>query len=152
MPVDEEAPKHSIEIPAEVTEELPILSVRDTVLFPHAMMPITVGRPSSVALVESLGENRLMGVVAQLDPRVDSPGPADLYDTGAIAFVHKVLKVPRDNLLLFCEGVARKRTRGFTANEPSLKGRRASTPEIEPQATPELDAVRENVLSLFQQI
>src|ERR1700728_1547168 len=152
MPVDEEAPKHSIEIPAEVTEELPILSVRDTVLFPHAMMPITVGRPSSIALVESLGENRLMGVVAQLDPRVDSPGPADLHEIGAIAFVHKVLKVPRDNLLLFCEGVARMRTRGFTATEPFMKARIERIPEIEPPSAPELDAVRDNVLSLFQQI
>ena len=152
MPVDEEATKQNIESPPEVTEELPILSVRDTVLFPHAMMPITVGRPSSVALVESLGENRLMGVVAQLDPRVDSPGPADLYETGAIAFVHKVLKVPRDNLLLFCEGVSRIRTRGFTTTEPFLKARIERIPEIEPQSTPELDAVRENVLSLFQQI
>jgi ATP-dependent Lon protease len=152
MPVDEEAPKHSIEIPAEVTEELPILSVRDTVLFPHAMMPITVGRPSSIALVESLGENRLMGVVAQLDPRVDSPGPADLHEIGAIAFVHKVLKVPRDNLLLFCEGVARMRTRGFTATEPFMKARIERIPEIEPPSVPELDAVRDNVLSLFQQI
>src|SRR5580658_1735463 len=152
MPVDEEAPKHSIKDAPEVTEELPILSVRDTVLFPHAMMPITVGRPSSVALVESLGENRLMGVVAQLDPRVDSPGPADLYETGAIAFVHKVLKVPRDNLLLFCEGVARMRTRGFTATEPFMKARIERIPEIEPPSVPELDAVRDNVLSLFQQI
>jgi ATP-dependent Lon protease len=152
MPVDEEAPKQNIEIPAEVTEELPILSVRDTVLFPHAMMPITVGRPSSVTLVESLGENRLMGVVAQLDPRVDSPGPADLHEIGAIAFVHKVLKVPRDNLLLFCEGVSRMRTRGFTATEPFLKARIERIPEIEPPSTPELEAVRENVLSLFQQI
>jgi ATP-dependent Lon protease len=152
MPADEEAPKQNIEIPAEVGEELPILSVRDTVLFPHAMMPITVGRPSSVTLVESLGENRLMGVVAQLDPRVDSPGPADLHEIGAIAFVHKVLKVPRDNLLLFCEGVARMRTRGFTATEPFLKARVERIPEIEPPAAPELDAVRDNVLALFQQI
>src|SRR5579863_6925578 len=102
MPVDEEAPQQKTETTLEVTEELPILTVRDTVLFPHAMMPITVGRPSSIALVDSLGENRLMGVVAQIDPRVDSPGPADLHEFGAVAFVHKVLKVPRDNLLLFC--------------------------------------------------
>ena len=152
MSVDEEAPQQSVEAPPETTEELPILSVRDTVLFPHAMMPITVGRPSSVALVESLGENRLMGVVAQIDPRVDAPTPADLYEVGTIAFVHKVLKVPRDNLLLFCEGVARMRTRDFTATEPFLKAHIERIPEIEPQSTPELDAVRENVLSLFQQI
>ena len=152
MSVDEEAPQQSVETSPETIEELPILSVRDTVLFPHAMMPITVGRPSSVALVESLGENRLMGVVAQIDPRVDAPTPADLYEVGTIAFVHKVLKVPRDNLLLFCEGVARMRTREFTATEPFLKAHVERIPEMEPQSTPEFEAVRENVLSLFHQI
>src|SRR6185437_8713439 len=55
-------------------EELPILAVRDTVLFPYALLPLTVGRPSSVALVESLGESRHIGVVSQLDPRIESPG------------------------------------------------------------------------------
>ena len=54
-------------------EEMPILAVRDTVLFPGALSPITVGRPSSVALVQHLGENRTIAIVSQLDPRVDRP-------------------------------------------------------------------------------
>src|SRR5581483_6475084 len=91
------------------TEELPILTVRDTVIFPGALLPITVGRPSSVALVQSLGENRRIAVVAQLDPRVDTPGPEDLYATGTICVMHKVVRVPRENLLLFCEGISRIR-------------------------------------------
>src|ERR1700687_2505191 len=82
----------SEEIPA--LEEMPILTVRDTVIFPGAMLPITVGRPSSVALVNSLGENRLLAVVSHLDPRVESPGPSDLYEVGTVAFLHKVIKVP----------------------------------------------------------
>ncbi|MFN7996457.1 MAG: endopeptidase La [Bryobacteraceae bacterium] len=152
MPVDEEIEKPVEVGPSETVEELPILTVRDTVLFPHAMMPITVGRPASVALVESLGENRLLGVVSQLDPRVDSPGPADLYEIGTVAFLHKVIKVPKDNLLLFCEGVARMRILSYTGTEPFLKARIERIPDIEPPQTPELQATRDNVLALFQQI
>jgi ATP-dependent Lon protease len=151
MPVQEEFRNQS-SAEAETSEELPVLAVRDTVLFPHAMLPITVGRPASVALVESLGENRLLGVVSQRDPRVDAPAPPDLYEIGTVAFLHKVIKVPRENLLLFCEGVARMRTRGYTGTEPFLKARIERIPELEPQPTPELEAIRENVLSLFQQI
>jgi ATP-dependent Lon protease len=151
MPVEEEI-QHPAEEQSEAVEELPILTVRDTVLFPHAMLPITVGRPASVALVESLGENRLLGVVSQLDPRIDAPTPADLYETGTVAFLHKVIKVPRENLLLFCEGVSRMRTREYTATQPYLRAQIERIAEFEPESTPELEATRENVLSLFQQI
>src|SRR5262250_520936 len=102
------------------TEELPVLTVRDTVIFPGALAPITVGRPSSVALVQSLGENRTMAVVSQLDPRVDTPGPEDLYDVGTVCVMHKAIRVPKDNLLLFCEGIDRIRTREFTGVDPFL--------------------------------
>src|SRR3954469_16312295 len=85
-------------------EELPILTVRDTVLFPNALLPLSVGRPVSVALVESLGENRLIGVVSQIDPRTDEPGPEELYQTGTVAMIHKIVRL-REGQLLFCEGV-----------------------------------------------
>src|ERR1700761_8476283 len=74
-------------------EELPILTVRDTVLFPNALLPLSVGRPVSVALVESLGENRLIGVVSQTDPRTDEPGPDELYQTGTVAIIHKIVRM-----------------------------------------------------------
>src|SRR5580700_2179665 len=99
-------------------EEVPVLTVRDTVIFPGALQPITVGRPSSVALAQSLGENRTLAVISQLDPRVDAPGPGDLYQTGTICVMHKAIRIPKDNLLLFCEGIARVRTQTFTATEP----------------------------------
>src|SRR5580698_8533394 len=114
----EETPK---ETPPEPAEEMPILTVRDTVIFPGAMLPITVGRPSSVALVNSLGENRLLAVISQLDPRVDAPKPDDLYQVGTVCVMHKAIRVPKDNLLLFCEGLARLKTDKFTATEPFLK-------------------------------
>jgi len=61
---------------------LPILPVRDTVLFPHAVLPLTVGRESSVQLINSLGEDKTIVVVAQREARVDSPQPTDLYSIG----------------------------------------------------------------------
>ena len=133
-------------------EELPILTVRDTVIYPGALLPITVGRPSSLALVQSLGENRTLAVISQLDPRVEAPNPEDLYEIGTVCVMHKAIKVPRENLLLFCEGVARIRTREFTATEPFLRARVERLADIEPEITPSVEALRQNVLSLFQQI
>src|ERR1700689_5189906 len=104
------------EKPAEdALEEMPVLTVRDTVIFPGAMLPITVGRPASVALVNSLGENRLLAIVSQLDARVDAPGPEDLYQVGTVCVMHKAIRVPKDNLLLFCEGLSRLKTSEYTA-------------------------------------
>src|SRR6266699_2764021 len=101
-------------------EEMPILTVRDTVLFPNALLPLSVGRPTSVALVESLGENRLIGVVSQIDPRTDVPGPQDLHEIGTVAMIHKIVRM-REGQLLFCEGVARMRVRSYTSSEPFLR-------------------------------
>ena len=64
---------------------IPVLPVRDTVLFPHAVLPLTVGRESSIQLIESLGDERTIVVAAQLDPRVDAPQPSDLHMVGTLA-------------------------------------------------------------------
>jgi len=136
---------------AEPVEELPILTVRDTVLFPHALLPINVGRPSSMALVSSLGENRLLGMVSQLDPREDSPGPKDLYEAGSVTMIHKIVRM-KDGILLFCEGISRMRTLGYTSTDPYLRAQIARMPELEPEPTPELEALRRDVVSIFQQI
>src|SRR6266566_3908720 len=91
-----------------VPEILPILPVRDTVLFPGAVLPLTVGRESSLALVNSLhGDEKLLGVVAQLDPRVEDPAAADLHKVGTLAKVHKTVKMPNGNVVIFLEGLQR---------------------------------------------
>jgi ATP-dependent Lon protease len=133
-------------------EEVPVLAVRDTVIFPGALLPITIGRPSSIALVQSLGENRTLAVVAQLDPRVDTPVPEDMYQIGTVCVMHKAIRVPKDNLLLFCEGISRIRTREFVAKDPFLRAKVERLPDIEPEVTPEVEALRQNVMSLFQQL
>ncbi|MDE3148707.1 MAG: LON peptidase substrate-binding domain-containing protein, partial [Acidobacteriota bacterium] len=83
---------------------IPVLPVRDTVLFPHAVLPLTVGRESSIQLIESLGDERTIVVVAQLDPRLDSPQPADLHTVGTLATVHKVVRMPNQSRFVFTEG------------------------------------------------
>ena len=152
MAVDEQEVKPPAETEGSTLEEVPVLTVRDTVVFPGALAPITVGRPASVALVQSLGENRTLAVVSQLDPRVDVPTPEDLYPVGTVCVLHKAIRVPKENLLLFCEGVARIRTKEFTAREPFLKAKVERLADAEPETTPELEALRQNVVSLFQQI
>src|SRR5947207_15970913 len=114
MPEEQASPPPGNGNPASA-EELPVLTVRDTVIYPGALLPITVGRPTSLALVQSLGENRTLAVISQRDPRVEEPDPADLYDVGTLCIMHKAIKVPKDNLLLFCEGIARIRAVEFTA-------------------------------------
>ncbi len=139
--------------PEETTlEELPVLAVRDTVVFPGALLPITVGRPSSVALVNALGENRTIAVVSQVDPRVDAPTPEDLYQTGTVCVMHKAVRVARENLLLFCEGMARIRVKEYTSTDPYLRARVERIAEVEPEVTPEIEALRQNSVSLFTQI
>jgi len=143
------APQSSDDV---AVEDVPVLTVRDTVIFPGALLPITVGRPSSVALAQSLGENRRLAVISQLDPRVDTPAPEDLYEIGTLCVMHKAIPVSKDNLLLFCEGLERIHTRGYTAREPFLRAKVETIPEVEPEVTPEVEALRQNVQSLFQQI
>ena len=152
MPVESESAPPPAAEEQTLVEEVPILAVRDTVIFPGALSPITIGRPSSIALVQALGENRTLGVITQVDPRIDVPGPTDMHPVGTLCVLHKVLRVPKDNLLLFCEGVSRIRTVHYTSTDPYLRAQVERLADIEPPMTPEIEALRQNVLSLFQQI
>src|SRR5947209_2562356 len=131
---------------------LPILPVRDTVLFPHAVLPLTVGRESSVQLINSLGEDKTIVVVAQREARVDTPAPADLYSVGTLATVHKVVKMPNQSLFVFAEGLERVQVRDYVQINPFLRARVQVMPEPSGQKTAEIEALQRNVLTLFQQI
>ena len=85
QPLSEPVAKHR---ETNDVRDLPVLPVRDTVLFPHAVLPLTVGRESSVQLINSLGEDKTIIVVAQREARVDSPQASDLYTVGTSAVVH----------------------------------------------------------------
>src|ERR1700704_4656427 len=132
---------------------LPVLPVRDTVLFPHAVLPLTVGRESSVQLINSLGEDKTIIVVAQREARVDSPQPSDLYTVGTSAVVHKVVKMPNQSLFVFAEGLERVRLGEFTQLTPFMQAYVTPVPEGPPLiVSSEIEALQRNVLTLFQQI
>src|SRR6185437_3878324 len=117
---------------------MPVLPVRDTVLFPHAVLPLTVGRQPSVNLVNALGEDKLILVLAQQDARQDSPQPSDMFTVGSIAIVHKIVRLPNQSLFIFTEGMARANVE-LLADQPAVAGS-------------ETEALQRNVVSVFQQI
>jgi ATP-dependent Lon protease len=134
-------------------KSLPVLPVRDTVLFPHAVLPLTVGRESSVQLINSLGEDKTIIVVAQREARVDAPQPSDLYTVGTSAVVHKVVKMPNQSLFVFAEGLERIKLGEFTQLTPFMSAHYSTLPEsATPVATSQIEALQRNVLTLFQQI
>src|SRR5438552_10252310 len=148
-PVAERPPKLN---ETQEQQPLPVLPVWDTVLFPHAVLPLTVGRESSVQLINSLGEDKTIVVVAQREARVDSPQPTDLYSVGTLAVVHKVVKMPNQSLFVFAEGLERVRVTEFSQLTPFMRAEVATIPETIPPKNSEIEALQRNVLTLFQQI
>src|ERR1035437_8314802 len=90
-----------------IPKELAILPVREVVLFPGGVQPRTVGREGSLALLNSLhGDEKILGIVAQHDPRVEEPTAADLPTVGTAAKIHKLVKMPNGNVVVFQIGRA----------------------------------------------
>src|SRR6202171_4443704 len=136
-----------------VPEILPILPVRDTVLFPGAVLPLTVGRESSLALVNGLmGDEKLLGVVAQLDPRVEDPAAADLHKVGTLAKVHKTVKMPNGNVVIFLEGLQRIQVVDLISLRPYLRARIEPQPDLNAEQDSELEALQRNAQDLFRDV
>jgi ATP-dependent Lon protease len=132
---------------------LPVLPVRDTVLFPGAVLPLTVGRESSLALVNALeGEEKLLGVVAQLDPRVEDPSAADLHKVGTLAKVHKTVKMPNGNVVIFLEGLQRIQISELVTLRPYLRARIEPQPDTHGEMDAELEALQRNAQDLFRDV
>jgi ATP-dependent Lon protease len=137
----------------ETPDVLSILPVRDTVLFPGAVLPLTVGRESSLALVNSLqAEDKLLGVVAQLDPRIEDPAAADLHKVGTLARVHKTVKMPNGNVVVFLEGLQRIQIVELTNLRPFLRARVKPEPDITGEPDNELEALQRNAQDLFRDV
>ncbi len=131
---------------------LPLLPVRDTVLFPHAVLPLTVGRESSVQLINSLGDDKTIVVVAQREARVDAPQPTDLFAVGTLAVVHKVVRMPNQSLFVFAEGLERVKVKEYTQLQPFMRATVETIPEVIAPKNAQIEALQRNVLTLFQQI
>ncbi len=118
-------------------------------------LPLTVGRESSIQLIESLGDQRTIVVVAQRDARQDSPQPDQLHEYGTLATVHKVVKMPNQSRFVFTEGTARVRLTHFAQTEPFLMAEIDAFPDEEANdaaSAAAVEALQRNVISQFQQI
>src|ERR1700691_623004 len=128
--------------PLSEIELLPILPLRNSVVFPASVVPINVGRPRSVRLVEDLAghERAVVGIVSQRDAEVDEPRFGDLYDVGTVARVVKVLRLGPNNYSVVLHGLARFQITQRSTLEPYMRGRARRIPEdLERDA--ELDAL-----------
>jgi len=131
---------------------IPVLPVRDTVLFPHAVLPLTVGRESSIQLIQALGEDKTVVVVAQRDAQVDAPQPSDLHHIGTLATIHKIVKMPNQSLFVFTEGTERVLLGQFEQLQPYMTATVTAVDEQKLIEMPETEALQRNVQLQFQEI
>lgn len=131
---------------------LPILPLRGVVVYPQTAVPLTVGQPRSIRLVDDVvAGDKLVGLVAAKNPEMESPGPADLYTVGTIAIVHRLLRAPDGTIRLLVQGLDRFRLGEFVQEEPYLKAKIELAPEHVEEGI-EIDALARNARDQFQQI
>ncbi len=133
-------------------DTLPILPLRGVVVYPNTAVPLTVGQPRSIKLVDDVvAGDKLVGLVAAINPELETPGPGELYQVGTIATVHRLLRAPDGTVRLLVQGMQRFRLGEFLQEEPYLKARIHLAPEAE-DAGIETDALARNARDQFQQI
>jgi ATP-dependent Lon protease len=133
-------------------EVLPILPLRGVVVYPQTAVPLTVGQPRSIKLVDDVvGADKLVGLVAAINPELESPGPKDLYRVGTVAIVHRLLRAPDGTLRLLVQGMDRFRLGEFVEEEPYLKAKIDLAPEQIEEGL-EIDALARNARDQFQLI
>jgi len=142
------------EIDVSDLTELGVLPLRDTILFPHAILPLAVARETSVNLVhDAVRERRVIGVVTQRDPAVDEPVESDLYRIGTLTHIHKMFKFPDGSLRLVVQGVQRFRLKEVRQYRPFIK----ATIELIHETIPldqevEVRGLAQSAQGLFQRV
>jgi ATP-dependent Lon protease len=118
LPDSEDGESPEINIP----EELPLLAVRDIVVFPNMILPLFVGRESSILAIEAaLAQDRLIFLVTQRDPEIDDPQPTDIYDIGTVCLIMRMLKLPDGRLKILVQGLSKAKILNFQQEKPFLK-------------------------------
>ena len=148
-------PEDEKEINNEILpESLPILPLRNTVLFPGVVIPITASRDKSIKLINAANKgNKLIGVVSQIDKSIEDPFLNDIYKTGTVAKILKVLKMPDGNTTVIIQGKKRFTIEKMISEEPFLKAMIESVPEITPDlGDSEFKAIIESIKELALQI
>src|SRR5213082_1839373 len=140
--------------PLSIPSELPILPLRDTVLFPNSFMPLAVARESSVRLIDdAIANGKLIAVFTQRDAAVEEPGQDDLYPVGTATHIHKMFKLPDGSLRLIVQGLARLRLGSIVATQPYLRAQVSAAVEDTNDADRlEIDALARNIKTNFQQV
>jgi len=140
--------------PLVIPADLPVLPLRDTVLFPNSFMPLAVAREASVRLIdEATTSGRMIGVFTQREASVEEPVQDDLYPIGTATHVHKMFKLPDGSLRLIVQGLARIQLDRVTQTRPYLKAAVTLAPEdLRDQDHLEIDALQRNIKSSFQQV
>jgi ATP-dependent Lon protease len=135
-----------------VPSEIGVLPLRNSVLFPHAIMPISVGRRKTLNLLDDVvRDSKLIAVVSQRNPADDDPDPSDMYRVGCIARILKVVKLSGNNVNLIIQGMTRIRVDRFVASEPFIK---AAVTELEETVEDgvELEAMVRSLIDQFQRL
>ena len=140
--------------PMPIPSELPVLPLRDTVLFPNSFMPLAVAREASVRLIdEATSSGRMIGVFTQREAAVEEPLLEDLYPIGTATHIHKMFKLPDGSLRLIVQGLARVRLERIVQTRPYLRGAVVSADEsLRDEDHLEIDALQRNIKSNFQQV
>ncbi|MBI3979842.1 MAG: endopeptidase La [Chloroflexi bacterium] len=133
-------------------QELPILPSRDTVLFPHLVVPLTIGRPSSVKLIDEVASaRRPFALVAQRDPAQEEISAENMHSVGTAAMVTRLLRQPDGTLQVLVQGIGRVRVLAIPQTAPYLAGR-VEFLEEHVERTTEVEALQRNLANLFQRI
>ena len=148
-----------VDVPAEerplsIPDELPILPLRDTVLFPNSFMPLAVARESSIRLIDkAVADGQHVGVFTQQEASVEEPTEEDLYSIGTITHVHKMFKLADGSLRLIVQGLARVSLDHVIQTEPFIRAAvRAAEEVIANDDELEIDALQRNIKNNFQQV
>ncbi len=156
--VDVEEDQGSPEGEAESIEdatpaELPILPLRGLVVYPETAVPLTIGQPRSIRLVDDViaQDTRLIGLATSRDPSLEAPAPEDLYPIGTVAIVHRMFRAPDGTIRLLVQGMHRFRLGEFTEIDPYLKALVHLSPETT-EDNIEIDALARNARELFERI
>jgi ATP-dependent Lon protease len=151
-PVEEALKPEPADSEFHIPENLPILPLRGVVVYPQTVVPLTVGQPRSIRLVDdaTVGE-RIIGLVTSKDPELATPGPADLFTVGTAAIVHRLFRAPDGTIRIVVQGISRIRVLEYTDEEPYLKARVEAAPETVETGL-EIEALSRNVRDEFSKI
>jgi ATP-dependent Lon protease len=150
--VSAEEQRHAEELGQELPATLPVLPLKETVVFPESMTPLAIGQERSIKLVDDVvAGDRLLVLVTVRDEDVDIPTWDDLYGIGTAAVVHKMIRVPDGTLRILVQGIRRVRLERRVQEDPYLTGEFVEFPDVVPD-TKEVEALTRNVQGLFARI